>query len=157
MSAQAVILGVGLGAKVIGTRAAIKAEQARSKAQIQQYERDKQMAELQAKQQIVERKKQAEKDKADNLALFAATGFDPSSRSFLTFQDEVDVIAGRDIANIKLNKAYEISSLNNSIYIDAAQSKSKVMGGYASIVGDVADAYGKYSIYKKPTKGKSTT
>lgn len=142
---------VSAGASAFGTMQGISAEKARSKAQIAQYERQKKLNELNAIQEENRRKETAKRDKDNNMAIFASTGFDPASRSFLTVNDEVDRIAAKDIANIRLNKLTTSSALNTATYIDKAESKAKVMGGYASIVSAGAEGYGNYKIYKETT------
>lgn len=141
---------VSAGASAFGTIQGINAEKARSKAQRAQYERQKKLNELNAIQEENRRKETAKRDKDNNMAIFASTGFDPASRSFLTVNDEVDRIAAKDIANIRLNKLTTSSALNTATYIDQAESKAKVMGGYASIVSKGAETYGNYKIYKEP-------
>jgi hypothetical protein len=138
----------------VGTYSSIQAEKARSKAQIAEYERQRQLNELNALQEENRRREQAERDKSNNMALFASSGFDPSSRSFLTINDEVDRIAAKDIANIRLNKLSTTSALNTATYLDKAKSSAKVTGGYMSIISTGAKGYGNYQIYKNP---KSTT
>lgn len=141
---------VSAGASAFGTIQGISAEKARSKTQLAQYERQKKLNELNAIQEENRRKENAKRDKDNNMAIFASTGFDPASRSFLTVNDEVDRIAAKDIANIRLNKLTTSSALNTASYIDKAESKAKVIGGYASIVSTSANAYGNYKIYKQP-------
>lgn len=151
MSADPVTLAiVSAVASGVGTYSSIQAEKARSKAQIQAYEQQKKLTSLNALQEENRRKEQANRDKANNLAIFASTGFDPASRSFIAVQDEVDRIAGKDIANIRLNKLTTTDTINQNIYMDKAMSKSKVIGGYASIISTGAKAYGQAQIYSNP-------
>ena len=148
---MAVISAVASG---VGTYSSIQAEKARSKAQLAEYERQRKLNELNAIQEENRRKEQAKNDKANNIAMFAGSGFDPASRSFLTINDEVDRIAAKDIANIRLNKLSTAAQLDTATYIDKAQTKAKVIGGYASIVSTSAKGYGNYQIYKDPKSTK---
>jgi len=155
MSADPATLAiVSAVASGIGTYSSIQAEKARSKAQLAEYERQRKLNELNAIQEENRRKEKAENDKENNKAMFAASGFDPASRSFLTINDEVDRIAAKDIANIRLNKASTIAALDTASYLDKAKSSAKVTGGYMSIISTSAKGYGNYQIYKNP---KSTT
>ena len=155
MSADPVTLAyISAAASAVGTYSSIQAEKARSKAQLAEYERQRKLTELNAIQEENRRREQANRDKENNLAIFASTGFDPASRSFLTINDEVDRIAAKDIANIRLNKLTTVQSLNTASYIDKANTSAKVTGGYMSIISTSAKAYGNAQLYKNPQSQK---
>lgn len=152
MSADPVTLAVISGAmSAVSGYAQIQSAKAEGKAQRAQYERQRKLNELNAIQEENRRKKQADEDRANNAAIFASTGFDPDSRSFLTVQNEVDRIAKKDIANIRINALSTTADLQTASYISSVKEKSKVVGGYASIIKGTTEAYGKYELYKSST------
>lgn len=155
MSADPVTLAVISGAmSAVSGYAQIQSAKAEGKAQRAQYERQRKLNELNAIDEENRRRKQADDDRASNLTIFASTGFDPDSRSFLTVQSEVDRIAKKDIANIRINKLVSDEQLQLSAYLSKAKERSKTIGGYASIIKGTTEAYGKYELYKSgATKG----
>jgi len=155
MSADPVTLAIIQGTiSAVSGYAQIQSAKAQSRAQAAEYERQRKMNALNALQEENRRNEQAKRDKQNNLAIFASTGFDPDSRSFLAVNDEVDRIAAKDIANIRLNKLSTESQLSTASYISKVQTQSKVVGGYLSAAKGITTAYGNYDLYKNP---KSTT
>ena len=155
MSADPVTLAIISGTiSAVSGYAQVQSAKAQGKAQAAEYERQRKMNALNALQEENRRNEQAKRDKQNNLAIFASTGFDPDSRSFLAVNDEVDRIAAKDITNIRLNKLSTESQLSTASYISKVQTQSKVVGGYLSAAKCITTAYGNYTLYKDP---KSTS
>ena len=155
MSADPVTLAIISGAiSVVSGYAQVQTAKAEGKAAAIEYERQRKMNALNALQEENRRREKAEEDKKNNFAIFASSGFDPSSRTFLEVNNEVDRIAAKDITNIRLNKLSTESQLSTASYISKVQTQSKVVGGYLSAAKGITTAYGNYDLYKNP---KSTT
>ena len=116
---------------------------AAAKAEQQQYEEEKRLAELKAIEDANARKRDAIVADASNRALFAAkTGTDPSeSASFLALRDANEAAADRDLGAIRLmgaatSRKYQLSSWNSGLEAKSALSSSyakassTLLGGY---------------------------
>ena len=155
MSADPVTLAIISGAiSVVSGYAQVQTAKAKGKAQALEYERQKKVNALNSLQEENRRREKADEDKKNNLSIFASSGFDPSSRTFLEVNNEVDRIAAKDISNIRLNKLSTDSQLSTAGYINKVTTQSKIAGGYLSAVKGVTTAYGNYTLYKDP---KSTS
>ena len=155
MSADPVTLAIISGTiSAVSGYAQVQSAKTQGKAQALEYARQQKMNAINALQEENRRNEQAKRDKENNLAIFASTGFDPDSRSFLAVNDEVDRIAAKDITNIRLNKLSTESQLSTASYISKVQTQSKVVGGYLSAAKGITTAYGNYTLYKDP---KSTS
>ena len=126
----------------------IKQSKKESKFEQRQYEEKKKAA--------VERARQEEEDRLDDLrmahatnrAIMSGTGFSLDSRSFLAINQDVQDKAEKDIANIRVNLGYDINEI--SLNAQAAKSKRKheVFGGWASIASQTYEYKAKKGLYK---------
>ena len=109
-------------------------------------------------------REEALKKQKINRAIQAGSGYNDSSRSFLSVQTEIDRIAQKDIGNIRLNMMRGNQKIDSQIYTTRVMGKAKTFGGYASIIAggfktasyakqyeagkkgqyDGADTYGQY-------------
>ena len=109
MSADPVTLAViSFGVQAVGTYQGIQAQKAANKARIREYETEKKFNSLKALQDSNDVREEAIKKQKINRAIQAGSGYNDSSRSFLSVQSEIDTTK--------------------------VMGKAKEFGGYASII-----------------------
>ena len=135
MSADPVTLAViSFGVQAVGTYQGIQAQKAANKARIREYETEKKFNSLKALQDSNDVREEAIKKQKINRAIQAGSGYNDSSRSFLSVQTEINRIAQKDICNIRLNMMRGNQKIDSQIYTTKVMGKAKEFGGYASII-----------------------
>ena len=135
MSADPVTLAViSFGVQAVGTYQGIQAQKAANKARIREYETEKKFNSLKALQDSNDVREDAIKKQKIYRAIQAGSGYNDSSRSFLSVQTEIDRIAQKDIGNIRLNMMRGNQKIDSQIYTTKVMGKAKEFGGYASII-----------------------
>jgi hypothetical protein len=160
MSADPVTLAVAsFAVQAVGTYQGIQAQKAQNKAIIREYETERKYNQLKGMQDANDVLEEARRKRKQNLAIVAGSGYNDDSRSFLSTQSEIDRIAQKDIANIKINTARGESKLQSQIYSTKVMGKAQEFGAYASIAsaglktGAYAKSYktrGQYDNYYDP-------
>ena len=153
MSADPVTLAVAsFAVQAVGTYQGIQAQKAQNKAIIREYETERKYNALKGIQDSNDVLEEAEKKKKINRAIVAGSGYNDSSRHFLSTQSEIDRIAQKDIANIKINTARGESKLQSQIYSTKVMGKAKEFGAYANIAASAfkTGAYAKSYQAGKP-------
>jgi hypothetical protein len=160
MSADPVTLAIiSTTIQGVGAYSQLQASKARNKALINQYESEKKFNQLKGLQDSNDVLEEARRKRKQNLAIVAGSGYNDDSRSFLSTQSEIDRIAQKDIANIKVNTARGESKLQSQIYSTKVMGKAKEFGAYANIAasafktGAYAKSYktrGQYDNYYDP-------
>lgn len=134
MSADPVTLAViSFGVQAVGTYQGIQAQKAANKARIREYETEKKFNSLKALQDSNDVREEAIKKQKINRAIQAGSGYNDSSRSFLSVQTEINRIAQKDIGNIRLNMMRGNQKMDSMIYTTKVMGKAQEFGGYASI------------------------
>ena len=155
MSADPVTLAVAsFAVQAVGTYQGIQAQKAQNKAIIREYETERKYNALKGIQDSNDVLEAAEKKRKINRAIVSGSGYNDDSRHFLSTQSEIDRIAQKDIANIKINTARGESKLQSQIYSTKVMGKAKEFGAYANLVsaGFKTGAYAKS--YKTTGKGQ---
>ena len=154
MSADPVTLAViSFGVQAVGTYQGIQAQKAANKAKIQAYETEKKYNALKGLSDSNDVLEEARRKRKQNLAIVAGSGYNDTSRHFLSTQTEIDRIAQKDISNIKINTLRGESKLDSAIYTTRVMGKAHEFGAYANIAasGFKTAAYAKS--YKANPKG----
>ena len=144
MIASAVVQG-------IGTYREIQAEKEQAAFRKYQYEQEMKMAALKGEMEANDRKEMMIAQKENNLAVMSGSGFSADSGSFQNIQHMTKKIADKDITTIRLNTAFGINKLSLQSQAEAAASKSKVFGGYVSIISTGLTTKAKVDKYKGTT------
>jgi hypothetical protein len=145
MMASAVVSSIGT-IRQIGY---IKAANARERAR---YEREAQMAEIEAIEQENIRKDTLNQTLANNLAYQGASGYYDDSRSFMNINERAKVKAEKDIANIRMMGQHVGLKYREKIFENDLSTKSTVFGGYVSAITGLTTGYAQYKWHKTDTK-----
>jgi hypothetical protein len=160
MSADPVTLAIASTVvQAVGTYSQIQAQKATNKAIIREYETEKKYNQLKGLQDSNDVLEEARRKRKQNLAIVAGSGYNDTSRSFLSTQSEIDRIAQKDVTNIKINTLRGESKIESQIYTTKVMGKAQEFGAYANIAASAfktkayAESYkarGQYDNYYDP-------